>query len=180
MNVFYMGIDNPVSVSAPMPKFTASASGGGLSKKGKGWVMRPKKPGKVTISVTGQDEATGKNIPVGKAEFRVKRIPTPVAYLAGKTGTIVLSKREFGDGVVQAKLEGFVFDLRVKVKSFELITTVNGDVKTVKVNGNRMNDKAKSYIKRSSRGQRFYMEKMAVKMPDGRTVTMGNVTVKIK
>jgi hypothetical protein len=111
-------------------------------------------------------------------EFRVKRIPTPVAYLAGKTGTIVLSKREFGDGVVQAKLEGFVFDLRVKVKSFELITTVNGDVKTVKVSGNRMSDKAKSYIKRSSRGQRFYMEKMAVKMPDGRTVTMGNVTVK--
>jgi hypothetical protein len=41
-----------------------------------------------------------------------------------------------------------------------------------------MSDKAKSYIKRSSRGQRFYMEKMAVKMPDGRTVTMGNVTVK--
>ncbi|NQX99486.1 MAG: hypothetical protein HRT73_16655, partial [Flavobacteriales bacterium] len=37
MNVFYMGVDNPVSVSAPMPKFTAS--GPGLSKKGKGWVM---------------------------------------------------------------------------------------------------------------------------------------------
>ncbi|MGB0883004.1 MAG: GldM family protein, partial [Vicingaceae bacterium] len=178
MNVFYMGIDNPVSVSAPMPKFTASAPG--LTKKGKGWVMRPKKPGKVTISVTGQDEATGKNIPVGKAEFRVKRIPTPVAYIAGKTGTIVLSKREFGDGVVQAKLEGFVFDLRVKVKSFELVTTVNGDVKTEKISGNRMSSKAKNLIKRGSRGQRFYMEKMAVKMPDGRTVTMGNVTVKLK
>jgi gliding motility-associated protein GldM len=178
MNVFYMGIDNPVSVSAPMPKFTASAPG--LSKSGKGWVMRPKKPGNVTISVTGQDEVTGKNIPVGKAEFRVKRIPTPVAYVAGKTGTIVLSKRELGDGVIQAKLEGFVFDLRVKVKSFEITTTVNGDVKTVKVSGNRMSSKAKDYVKRSSRGQRFYLENMAVKMPDGRTVTMGNVTVKIK
>jgi gliding motility-associated protein GldM len=178
MNVFYMGVDNPVSVSAPMPKFTAS--GPGLSKSGKGWVMRPKKPGKVKINVTGVDEATGNNVPVGSAEFRVKRIPTPVAFIAGKTGTVTLSKNQLGSGVLQAKLEGFVFDLKVKVKSFELGTTVNGDYKPVKITGNRMNSKAKSLIKRASRGQRFYLEKMAVKMPDGRVVTMGNMTVKIK
>ena len=178
MNVFYMGVDNPVSVSAPMPKFTAS--GPGLSKSGKGWIMRPKKPGNVKINVTGVDEATGKNIAVGSKEFRVKRIPTPVAFVAGKTGTITLSKSQLGNGVIQAKLEGFVFDLRVKCKSFELGTTVNGDYKNVKITGNKMNSNAKSLIKRSSRGQRFYLEKMAVKMPDGRTVTMGNMTVKIK
>ena len=178
MNVFYMGIPNPVSVSAPMPKFTASAPG--LSKSGKGWIMNPKKTGIVNIVVTGTDNATGNKVNVGKFPFRVLRIPTPIAYIAGKTGTIVLSKREFGDGVIQAKLEGFVFDLRVKVRSFKLITTVNGDVKTVTVSGNRMTDKAKGFIKRSSRGQRFYLENMAVKMPDGRIVTMGNVTVKIK
>jgi gliding motility-associated protein GldM len=178
MNVFYMGVDNPVSVSAPMPKFTAS--GPGLSKSGKGWIMRPKKPGSVKINVTGVDEATGKNIPVGSAEFRVKRIPTPVAFVAGKTGTITISKSQLGNGVIQAKLEGFVFDLKVKCKSFELGTTVNGDYKSVKISGNKMNSGAKSLIKRASRGQRFYLEKMAVKMPDGRTVTMGNMTVKIK
>jgi hypothetical protein len=43
-----------------------------------------------------------------------------------------------------------------------------------------MNTNAKNLIKRASRGQRFYLEKMAVKMPDGRVVTMGNMTVKIK
>lgn len=178
MNVFYMGVDNPVSVSAPMPKFTAS--GPGLSKSGKGWIMRPKKPGKVKINVTGIDEATGKNIPVGSAEFRVKRIPTPTAFISGKTGTFTLSKGKLGSGVIQAKLEGFVFDLKVKVKSFELGTTVSGDYKNIKVNGNRMTSKAKSLIKRASRGQRFYLEKMAVKMPDGRIVEMGNMTVKIQ
>ncbi|NQX99487.1 MAG: hypothetical protein HRT73_16660 [Flavobacteriales bacterium] len=132
------------------------------------------------ITVTGVDEATGKNIPVGTAEFRVKRIPTPTAFIAGKTGTVTLSKSALGNGVIQAKLEGFVFDLKVKVKSFELGTTVNGDYKSVKISGNRMNSKAKNYIKKASRGQRFYVEKMAVRMPDGRTVTMGNMTVKIK
>ena len=43
-----------------------------------------------------------------------------------------------------------------------------------------MSKKAQGLIKRSSRGQRFYLENMAVKMPDGRTVTMGNVTVIMK
>jgi len=178
MNVFYMGVENPVSISAPMPKFTASAPG--LSKKGKGWVMKPRKPGKVKINVTGIDEATGSKVNVGSAEFRVKRIPTPTAFIAGKTGTVVLSKSQLGDGVIQAKLEGFVFDLKVKVKSFELGTTVNGDYKAVKITGNRMNSNAKGLVKRAARGQRFYLEKMAVRMPDGRTVTMGNMTVKIK
>jgi gliding motility-associated protein GldM len=178
MNVFYMGIDNPVSISAPSPKFTATAPG--LSKKGKAFVMRPKKPGKVTINVTGIDEVTGDKKPLGKAEFRVLRIPKPTAYIAGKTGTVVISKSALGNGVIQAKLDGFVFDIKVKVKSFSFITTVSGDVKTVKIKGNKMNAKAKSLIKRSSRGQRFYLENMAVKMPDGRVVTMGNVTVKIK
>lgn len=180
MNVFYMGIDNPVSVSAPMPKF--SASGPGLRPKGKSgeYIMRPKKTGKVKITVTGEDEATGNKINVGSAEFRVKRIPTPVAYIANKTGTVVLSKGQLGDGVIQARLEGFVFDLKVKVKSFELGSTVNGDYKSVKVTGNRMNAKAKRLIKGGARGQRFYVEKMAVKMPDGRTVTMGNMTVKLR
>ena len=92
----------------------------------------------------------------------------------------MLSKSALGNGVIQAKLEGFVFDLKVKVKSFELGSTVNGDYKMVKITGNKMSSKAKSLIKRSSRGQRFYLEKMTVKMPDGRNVTMGNMTVKIK
>jgi gliding motility-associated protein GldM len=178
MNVFYMGIDNPVSISAPTPKFKATAPG--LSKKGKGFVMRPKKVGKVTINVTGIDELTGKSKPLGKSEFRVKRIPTPVPYIAGKTGTITLSKSQFKNGVVKAELEDFVFDIKVKVKSFEIGTSVNGDYKSAKVKGNRMNTQAQNFIRRSTRGQRFFLEKLAVKMPDGKLVTMGNMTVVIK
>jgi gliding motility-associated protein GldM len=178
MNVFYIGVDNPVSISAPTPKFTATAPG--LSKDGKGWVMRPKKSGNVTIVVTGIDELTGKNLPPFKSEFRVKRIPTPTPYIANKTGTVVLSKSKLGNGVIQAKLEGFVFDVRVKVRSFEIGTTVNGDFRGYEVKGNRMNSDAKKLIKSSSRGQRFFLEKMTVKMPDGRIVTMGNMTIKIQ
>ena len=179
MNVFYMGIDNPVSVSAPMPNFKASASGL-RAKGGSGeYIMRPTRVGKVTVNVTGTDE-NGKTVSLGKQEFRVKRIPTPVAYIGGKTGTVLLTKGKLGNGVINAKLEGFVFDLRVKVKSFTLGTTVSGDYRAEKVTGNKMNSRCKKMIKAANRGQRFYLEDMKVKMPDGRTVKLGNVTIKIK
>jgi len=179
MNVFYMGIDNPVSVSAPMAHFKASAPG--LRAKGSSgeYIMRPTRVGKVNVNVTGTDE-TGKTVQLGKQEFRVKRIPTPVAYIANKTGTVVLSKTQLGGGAIQARLEGFVFDLKVKLKSFTIGSNVNGDYKEIKVTGNRMNAKAKRLIKGGTRGQRFYVEKMAVKMPDGRVVTMGNMTIKLR
>lgn len=178
MNVFYMGIDNPVSVSAPMPNFKASAPG---LKQGKGqgqYIMRPTKVGKVTINVTGTDES-GKTVNLGKSEFRVKKIPNPTPYIAGKTGTCVMSKGDLGRGVIQAKMEGFEFDLKVAVSSFTLGTSVSGDYKEAKCVGNRLDSKAQSLVKNASRGQRFYLESMKVKMPDGSTRELANINIKI-
>jgi len=178
MNVFYKGIDNPVSVSAPVPNFKASAPG---LRQGKGsgqYVMRPTKLGKVTINVTGTDE-NGKTINLGKSEFRIKKIPSPIPYIAGKTGTCVMSKADLGRGVIQAKMEGFEFDLKVAVSSFTMGTTVAGDYKEAKCVGNRLDSKAKSLVKRAARGQRFYLEKMKVKMPDGSTRELANINIKI-
>lgn len=178
MNVFYMGIDNPVSVSAPMPNFKASAPGLRAGKGQGQYIMRPTKLGKVTINVTGTDDQ-GKTVNLGKSEFRVKKIPTPVAYIAGKTGTCVMSKGDLGRGVIQAKMEGFEFDLKVAVSSFSIGTTVAGDYKEEKCTGNRLSSAAQNLVKKASRGQRFYLEQMKVKMPDGSTRELGNVNIKI-
>jgi gliding motility-associated protein GldM len=178
MNVFYMGIDNPVSVSAPMPNF--KASGPGL-KQGKGqgqYIMRPTKVGNVTINVTGTDES-GKTVNLGKSEFRVKKIPNPTPYIAGKTGTCVMSKADLGRGVIQAKMEGFEFDLKVAVSSFTLGTTQSGDYTEAKIVGNRLDSKAQNMVKKASRGQRFYVESMKVRMPDGSTRELANINIKI-
>lgn len=178
MNVFYMGIDNPVSVSAPMPNFKASAPG---LRQGSGagqYVMRPTAIGKVTINVSGTDDS-GKTVNLGKSEFRVKKIPDPVPYIAGKTGSCTMSKSDLASGVIQAKMEGFEFDLKVQVSSFEIGTTVSGDYKEAKVTGSRMDGNAQALIGKATRGQRFYVEKMSVKMPDGSTRTLANINIKI-
>ncbi len=178
MNVFYMGIDNPVSVSAPMPNAKASAPGLRAGSGAGQYVMRPTAIGKVTINVSGTDD-NGKTVNLGKSEFRVKKIPDPVPYIAGKTGSCTMSKSDLASGVIQAKMEGFEFDLKVMVSSFEIGTTVNGDYKDAKVNGSRMDGAAQALISKASRGQRFYIEKMSVKMPDGSTRTLANVNIKI-
>jgi len=176
MNVFYIGVDNPVSVSAPMPNFTAS--GPGLSKSSKGYVMRPRKPGKVTISVSGTDE-NGKKVALGKQEFRVKRIPDPKSYVGGKSGSTSIKKAQLkAASTVQAKMEGFDFDLRVSVKSFVFSTTKAGDIVEFKVSGNKLNSKCKKLIATAKRNQKFYIEKIKVTMPDKTTRELAPVILK--
>lgn len=177
MNVFYIGVDNPVSVAAPMPKFTASAPG--LSQKGNGWVMRPKKPGKVNIVVTGTDD-DGNKVNLGKAEFRVKRIPDPKAFCGGKSGSQSIKKIAFKNAsTVQAKMENFDFDIRVNVSSFVFSTTKAGVVQEFKVNGNKLNSQCKGLIGKAKRNQKFYIEKVKVRMPDGTTRQLAPIILKV-
>jgi gliding motility-associated protein GldM len=176
MNVFYIGVDNPVSVSAPMPNFTASAPG--LSKSGKGYMMRPRKRGKVNIVVTGIDETTGEKVNLGKVEFRVKRIPDPKSYFGGKAGSYSLKKIALKNAsTVQAKMDNFDFDIRVKVSSFVFSSTKAGVVQEEKVNGNKLNSKCKSMVARAKRNQKFFIEKIKVSMPDGTTRQLAPIII---
>lgn len=177
MNVFYIGVDNPVSIAAPMPKFTASAPG--LSPKGGGYVMRPKKPGKVNIVVTGIDDE-GNKVSLGKAEFRVKRLPDPKAFCGGKTGSTSIKKIAFkSTSTVQAKMENFDFDIRVNVASFVFSTTKAGVVQEFKVSGNKLNSQCKQLIAKAKRNQKFFIEKIKVRMPDGTTRQLAPIILKV-
>jgi gliding motility-associated protein GldM len=177
MNVFYIGVDNPVSIAAPMPNFTASAPG--LSKSGKGYVMRPRKKGKVSIVVTGIDETTGKKVSLGKVEFRNKRIPDPKSYFGGKSGSYSLKKTVLKNAsTVQAKMDNFDFDIKVRVSSFVFSSTKAGVVEEVRVNGNKLNSKCKTMIGRAKRNQKFFIEKVKVKMPDGSTRQLAPIIIK--
>jgi gliding motility-associated protein GldM len=178
MNVFYIGVDNPVSIAAPMPNFTASAPG--LSKSGKGYVMRPRGKGKVNIVVTGIDETTGKKVNLGKVEFRNKRIPDPKSFCGGKTGSENIKKIAFKSAsTVQAKMEGFDFDIKVRVSSFVFSTTKAGVVQDFRVNGNKLNSKCKALIGKAKRNQKFFIEKIKVKMPDGTTRQLAPIILKV-
>src|SRR5690606_16795271 len=88
MNVLYIGVNNPVSVSAPgtpTDKINVSMSGGSISGSGGKYNVRVTSPGTARISVSAE-VAPGKTQTLSTTEFRVKRIPDPIAKFAGKTG----------------------------------------------------------------------------------------------
>jgi len=91
MNVFYRGVPNPVEVSVPgVPsnKLKVSISSGHRIKRQSDgtYIVEPANSSAnkiATISVKGE-MPDGSISNLGKAEFRVKRIPDPVPFWAGK------------------------------------------------------------------------------------------------
>ena len=112
MNVFYIGVDNPIKVGSPtgMEKTTVTMSGGGsVTGTGSDRIVRVSAIGTVTVNV---------NTDKGNFQFpfRVKRIPDPVFKVGG--GKARMAAVEFkNQQFCRADLENFDFDLKFQVVS---------------------------------------------------------------
>ena len=109
MNVFYIGVDNPVTIGSPTgwDKTSVSMSGGTISSGTSNRTVRVSSVGKATITVT----ANGKSI---SFDFRVKKIPDPVFKVG--SGKIRMASVEFkNQQFCRAELEQFDFDLKFNV-----------------------------------------------------------------
>lgn len=178
MNVFYIGVDNPVSISAPVPPEKIRATGLGIRKSGKGWVVRPRTKGEGTISVSA--EIDGKVVQLGKAKFRVKRIPDPMPYIGGKTGTAAIKQAQLkATSRVVAKMENFDFDVKPNVTGY-MFSYIGSDglLKEQKVNGASMSS-IKGMIGKVRRNSKVYFERITVSMPDGSKRTLPPVILKV-
>src|SRR6185503_15783412 len=89
MNVLYIGVPNPLSVSAPgiaKEKLHVSMGAGSLSQTAPGhFIAKVSSIGTTTVTVSGEI-APGKTVTLGSTLFRIKRIPDPKAMFAGKSG----------------------------------------------------------------------------------------------
>jgi hypothetical protein len=75
-------------------------------------------------------------------------------------------------------MDNFDFDIKVKVSSFVFSSTKAGVVVEEKVNGNKLNGKCKQMIGRAKRNQKFFIEKIKVRMPDGSTRQLAPIIIK--
>jgi gliding motility-associated protein GldM len=123
MNVFYIGVPNPVSISAPgiaKDKLRLSMSSGNISGSNGNYTVTVSNPGTTTVTVSGE-LAPGKTSVLGSTLFRVKRIPPPKATFAGKSGGTVSAANIRAQDYVTAKLDNFDFDAKFRVTRFTLI-----------------------------------------------------------
>lgn len=183
MNVFYLGADNPVSIAVsgvPSNKIFPSISNGTIQKMGNNYVVHPQKLGVAVISVTA--EIDGKIVPAGTLEFRVKRIPDPVAKVAGKKGGSIDRNTLLTQTMVLADLENFDFDLRFDVVEFAIAGNIKKGEKTIVYfsKSSKITDEQKSLIKEVPDGEYVYFQDIKVVGPDGKVRELPAIAFTIK
>lgn len=181
MNVMYIGVDNPIQVSAAgvsPTELQVNLSGCGATKTGSNgkFIVRATSPGTCMVSVSAKGKSQGPAQPV-----RVKKIPDPVAKVGGKTGNVEVKKVELGQiGGVGAELAGFDFDAKFIVVSFELSAVVKGALKSVACSGNSVNSEARGILSSAGVGSKIFFENVKAKGPDGTIRNIPGVTLKVK
>jgi len=185
MNVFYMGVDNPVSISVPgyaAESISAHIAGRGsirAKNKAKGeWIVKVSKRGKVKVVVTATDEFGNKKSFPGQ-EFRVKKVPNPIAKVAGKSeGSIAKSKLAVA-GNVLAEMENFDFKMTAIVQGFTVSVNIGGYEQSETSRSYKLTGKQKALIKKAKRGSRVTFEKIKCKVA-GSARKLRDISLKLK
>jgi gliding motility-associated protein GldM len=184
MNVFYIGVDNPVSISVPgiaETNLRPSISTGTLTKdpNGKDWIVRvPQGQPRAVISVDAlyQGESRG----MGSAEFRIRRVPSPIAEIAGQVEGAIDKSTLLAAGAIIPVMKDFEFDLYFEVKSFRMTTIIGGDGISKRANSNRFTDEMISMIQSARKGQKFFFENITAEGPDKTPRSLNPVNMEIK
>lgn len=168
MNVLYIGVDNPIEISIPgidPQSIGVSAVNGSIVRIGDGYRFRPSRPGRAVISVWAQID--GKQVAMGNQDFRVKRLPNPIATLGGKRGGPIAKQVLLAQQGVSASLADFDFDARFQVTGFTVSCQLQGYKMQSQTHGNKFTKQQFDLMKRLRRGEDFYIEDIQAVGPDG-------------
>jgi len=120
MNVFYIGVDNPITVAAAgvaSGDVRVNVSGAASKKSGNNskLVVTGNSVGDAKVNVTAKGQT------LGSFDFRVKRIPDPFAKIGGSKGGKLRSNVFKTQKGLYAELEGFDFQAKCSVTGFEML-----------------------------------------------------------
>lgn len=184
MNVFYIGVKNPITISAAgysVEDVSVNIPGATVTPTAKGkYDVEVKEPGKITASIIARTQTGTRQ--VGAMEVRVKTIPDPIARVAQKTGGPMpagVFKAQVG---IIAALDNFDFEAKFRVTSFDLSYLPQrgdyqalGNVKGALFSGNPQVAKYQSEL--AKRGDKVFIENIKAVGPDGRTRSLGSINL---
>jgi len=183
MNVFYIGVDNPVEITAagtPADKVSASMTSGSIRKvSGSNYVVRVKRPGKTKVNVSSGGRG------LGSKEFRVKSLPNPITTIGAKSssffkgGNIPKSTLLALSGI-NATMENFEFDLRFNITQFIVTCNIGGFDESAKARGRNFTGAQRGVIRKAKRNSRVIIEGVRAKGPDGKTRKINDLVLKLK
>jgi GldM C-terminal domain len=184
MNVFYMGVDNPIAVSVPNVSSDKLKVTGenveSITKQSDGYYsVRVFRLGEATIII----EANGKTT---KKKFRVKQLPDPIVILSngrGSEGRGDMNVDNFK--VVQGLIATFAnldFDARCSVQSFVIaISSKKGDAYFETINGSSFSINAAKRIQMLEIGDVVSISEIKIRCPgDPAARNLGSLTYTMK
>lgn len=182
MLVLYIGLPNPVSVSAPgiaKEKLNVTINNGGTITGSAGhYAAIVSTTGTATVTVTGKigDGANAKTVTLGSTEFRVKRIPDPKAQFAAKGGGTTSTANIKAQDAIFAKLDGFEFDAKFNVTRFTLlIARPRQDPISFNASGNQLTPEMHKYLNTIVPGTTIVFENIIAVGPDGTQRGLDNI-----
>lgn len=184
MNVLYIGVPNPVSVSAPgipLEKVRASIASGSLSGGNGHFVAHVSTQGTTKISVSA--EVGGHMTNLGTTIYRIKRIPDPIAKFGGIGSGRMSKGGVIAQEGVAAVLENFDFDAKFQVVKFTM--SVNKarqvDLFTDVASSGYLTAGMKNALKTIAPRDRISIDDIFVKGPDGATRKLTNgITISVQ
>ncbi len=172
MNVFYIGVDNPLSFSVPgvTPENVRPViDNGSIIRQGGGWFVRTSTPGKAKVSAVAT-LPDGSTRTIGPVEFRVKHLPAPVATVNGITaadGKARVGKLSEAEGIAVKRSEGCEFDEPYRCTRFTMVFERNGTVNEHTVQGNRFDADTQKMLKALRPGDRVWFEGIKGQLANG-------------
>tara|TARA_R110001583_G_scaffold102654_1_gene249249 strand:+ start:7079 stop:8614 length:1536 start_codon:yes stop_codon:yes gene_type:complete len=171
MNVVYMGVANPMTISIPgIPDNLVTATADGL-RRGTGsgkYMMTPSTGREVSIRVSGK-LPNGQTVSSSQ-NFRIKQIPSPQGTIRKESGHVLMPKASLENSTVGTELPDFDFDLQLSTTGFTVKVPGQG---AVVVRGNKMDAAAKKAIAKAGRGD-------VITIFDIKSSLVGNSSYKIK
>ncbi|HLA52108.1 MAG TPA: gliding motility protein GldM [Flavitalea sp.] len=181
MNVLYIGVDNPLTITAGVgaEKVTASFSGQGTIARVNGpkWVVKPlaAAQGEKFVNVI----VDGKSSPV---KYRVKFLPNPAAFVGGKRGGPMSASELKAMGGVIARLEDSDFEAAFRVISYN-VGALGGKYPVYQTSlneGNRWNGSASTIINNATPGTSIFFDNIKVQGPDGKVRDLPQMSFNLK
>lgn len=164
MNVFYIGVENPVTVGSPTgwDKTTVNLSGAASIASGSNgkYIVKGNSIGPATLTVTADGKAT-------QFAFRVKRIPDPIFKVGPSAGGAIQAAVFKAQQFCRADLENFDFDARFQVVGGTVYFTGAGFPvpQSVTLTGNNLGGIAQ--MQKCGPGSSVIFDQIQVLGPDG-------------
>jgi gliding motility-associated protein GldM len=163
MNVFYVGVENPVTISVPgasNDKVHASmtASTGTLTPKGNGKYIVTVSAGPPNTTINVVADIGGKPTSMGSSLFRIKKVPNPVPKIGGISAGVASKSVLMAAKTIVPVMENFDFELFFKVISFTMTMNISGDLIEENAVGNTLTSTMITKIKNAKTGTKIYLE----------------------